>query len=139
VARGLPLEITFKGPEKAVRAFLSSIAKPDGYYIVIRSLRITNEKKGPPRTADAKFDKPAGAKPGAAKDPFGEFFTPDAEPTPAPAPGATPAPGAAPAPAPAPAPPIADNRILSQVLGDEQLQVFIRLDLMQFLPAKKLP
>lgn len=139
VARCLPLEITFKGREKAVRAFLSSIVKPDGYYIVIRSLRITNEKKGPPRTADAKFDKPAGAKSGAVKDPARDFFAPDPEPTPVDEkpqdPNAT---EATVTPAPAPAA-VDSSRILSKVLGDESLQVFIRLDLMQFLPAKKLP
>jgi len=164
VARRLPLEITFRAPEKAVRAFLSSVVKTEGrHYIVIRSLRIVNEKKSPPRTADAKFEKPAAAKSGNPADQFAAFFAPETDPKPAdpkPAdpkpenpkpgdgnapkaePGATPAgpePAVGAAPEPAPATPTVDNRILSQVLGDEQLQVFLRLDLMLFLPAKKLP
>lgn len=168
VVRCLPLEITFKGREQSVREFLSSIVKPGEYYIAIRTLRITNTKKGPPRTADAKFEKSAPARPAAPADQFGDFFaqvpepkSPDGKPTevkpaegkptegnPAdgkpenekPADGKPaeikPAEGNVPKLEPAPAD---SKEILSQVLGDEQLQVFIRLDLMQFLPAKKLP
>ena len=138
VARPFPLEITFTGTEKSVREFLSSIAKTDSQYLVIRSLRITNMKKDPPRAADAQFDKPAGgdkATDGGASEVFsGGFVLPGEE---------TPATPAAPADKPAvetPAAKVADSsRILSQILGSEQLQVFLRLDLLQFLPAKKLP
>ncbi len=133
VARPLALEITFKGPEKSVRSFLSSIAKPNGYYVVIRALRITNERKDPPRTTDAKFDTPSAA---AAKvepkavDPFAGFMMPgdlsaEAAEIPAEETDST--------------APVDSSRILSQVLGNEELNVFLRLDLMQFLPAKKLP
>ena len=129
-ARTFPLEITFVGPEKSAREFLSSITQPENQFVVIRSLRITNEKKDPPRTADAKFDKPAApAKAGAAADAFaGGFVLPGDD-------------AAAPAAVPAEeAPKAADTgRILAQVLGNEQVQVFLRLDVLQFLPAKKLP
>ena len=59
---------------------------------MVRSLRITNEKKDPPRAADAKFDKPAAAKAAGEAAPFGGGFVlpgdepakaaaaPDAEP-----------------------------------------------------------
>lgn len=173
VARCLPLEITFKGREQSVREFLSSIVKPSDYYIAIRSLRITNTKKGPPRTSDAKFEKPAPAKPPAAADQFGDFFaqvpepkSPDGKPAEGKPKEGNPADGKpaevkpadgkpadgkpaegkpaeekpAEENAPKLEPPSTDSKeILSQVLGDEQLQVFIRLDLMLFLPAKKLP
>ncbi len=123
--RPFPLEITFVGPEKSAREFLSSITQLQNQYVVIRSLRVTSVKKDPPRTADAMFDKPTAAKPAAA-DPFGGGFV---------LPGDDPA--AAPA---AEAPKTADSsRILAQVLGNEQIQVFLRLDVLQFLPAKKLP
>jgi len=151
VARLLPLEITFSGPEKAVRAFFSALIKLHGQYVVIRSIAVTNTKKDPPRSSDAKFDKPAAPPPTAADDVFGGgFVLPGEEPKTddkktalgtAPkktVPGT--APPLAPAPAPAPAPAVADSsRILSQVLGNEEVQVFVRLDIMQFLPAKKLP
>jgi hypothetical protein len=128
IARPLPLEITFLGPEKAARQFLSSIVKPDGQYFVIRSLRVTNAKKDPPRAADAKFDKPPAAPApaataAAAADLLGGLSLP----------GDKPADGS-----PAPAP-VDSSRVLSQVLGNEEVQVFLRLDLMQFLPAKPLP
>ena len=127
-ARPFPLEITFVGPEKSVRDFLSSITRPESQYVVIRSLRITNDKKDPPRTTDAKFDKPAEAKAATADVLGGGFVLPGDE-------------AAAPATAPAAeAPKAADSsRILAQVLGNEQVQVFLRLDVLQFLPAKNLP
>lgn len=129
VARALPLEITFQGPEKAVRAFVSALSKTDERYFVIRSLRIANAKKEPPRAADAKFEKPADAKaPAAGAFGGGGFVLPGDEAKPA----ETVAPAAAPAAADS-------SRILAQVLGNEEVQVFLRLDLMQFLPAKKLP
>lgn len=141
VARQLPLEITFKGSEKSVREFLSAIAKTENRYAVIRSLRISNEKKTPPKSSDAKFEAPP-----AAVDPEGifgvdGFFN---EPTaendgeaeePEDAPDAPDAP-AAPV---APVAPADSSRMLAQVLGQENLVVFLRLDLLLFLPAKELP
>ncbi len=127
-ARPFPLEVTFIGPEKSAREFISSITKSDNQYLVVRSLRITNMKKEPPRAADAQFDK-AAAKPAAAVDAFAGGFVLPGDDTPA---AATPE-------KPAAATKTADSsRILSQVLGNEQVQVFLRLDLLQFLPAKKL-
>ncbi len=140
IARPLPLEITFTGPEQSVREFLSAINKLEGRFVVIRSLRIANSKKEPPRAADAKFESPtaAAAAPAApaAADIFGGAFVLPADDAPAAA-DAEKAPGeAAPPPAPKPAD---SSRILAQVLGDEELQVFLRLDILQFLPAKPLP
>jgi hypothetical protein len=134
VARPLPLEITFIGPERTAREFLSSIVKPENQFLVVRALRITNTKKDPPRAADAKFDKPAAAKSSAAADVFGGGFV---------LPGDDTVPGDEEKPAevaaPAAAAPADSSRILAQVLGNEEVQVFVRLDLFQFLPAKKLP
>lgn len=152
--RPFPIEITFKGSESCVREFLSAMSKSPNYFYIVRSLRIMNEKQRAPLVADAKFETTtpaAGAgKPGA--DPFGGaagFVTPPEEPatpatpsatppkTPAPV---TPSPAVAPAPAPAATPATADTgRILNQVLGNEELQVFLRLDVLQFLPVKPLP
>lgn len=131
VARTLPLEITFTAPEKSVRDFLSAIVKPDKRYVVIRSLRVSNAKKDPPRAADAKFEKPAGPKAPPANDIFGAAFVLPSD--------GQPAEGGGEVPAPKPAPVVDSSRILAQVLGNEELQVFLRLDVMQFLPAKKLP
>ena len=139
VARALPVEITFQGSEKAVRAMVSAVAKAENQFVVIRSMRVTNAKKDPPRAADAKFEKPAAAPAaaGGAGDVFGGGFVLPGEEPKADAP--KPAEAAAPAPAPAPAPVSETGRILAQVSGLEEVQVFMRLDVMQFLPAKKLP
>ncbi len=133
VVRALPFELTFIGSEKSAREFLSSVVKLDNYFITIKGIRITNAKKDPPKAADAKFDAPPSA--AAVKtddDAFGGAFV---------LPGDTPAGDqpAADAPPEPKAPPATSGRILSQVLGSEEVQVFVRLDLLQFLPAKKLP
>lgn len=138
VARPLPFEITFNGPESAAREFLSSLAKSGKYYYVIRTVRIANEKKTAPLSADAKFD-PVAPPPTSGANAAGgsDFALPDAPADPnAPATAAL-----APAPAPEPAAPaVADSgRILSQVLGNENIEVFVRLDVLQFLPVKDLP
>lgn len=136
IARPFPLEITFVGPEKSAREFFSSLVDLGSEYAVIRSLRIANEKKDPPRASDAKFDKPAAAAGGAAAggDPFGGGFVLPGDDAPA---AGTEKPAAATA---KPSSKSGDSsRILSQVLGNEQVQVFVRLDILQFLPAKKLP
>lgn len=136
IARAMPLEITFTGPEKSVREFLSTITKPEGRFVVIRSLRIANAKNDPPRAADAKFDAPAPAAGSpAASDIFDASFVLPGDA--AAAEGDKPE-GEAAAPTPPPAP--ADSsRILAQVLGNEEVRVFLRLDLLQFFPAKPLP
>ncbi len=133
VARALPFEVTFRGSEKSVRNFLSALAKSEKYYYVIRTMRVTNQKRTAPVSSDAKFDAPAPA-PETSGAPATGFVLPgDA------AAGATPAP-AEPAVDAAPAHAAADtSRILTQIAGAEDLTVFIRVDVMQFLPVKDLP
>lgn len=115
VSRPMPIEITFSGNEKAVRNFISKVATTDEYFAVIRAIRIDNVKKAtPPKTSDVKFEEPKAAVQNAFEG-FSDTTAPAAEK------------------------PADDSRILQQVLGNEELQVFLRIDLMQFLPAKKLP
>jgi len=131
--RPYPMEITFTGPESSLREFMTAISKMESQFAVVHSIRILNTKKDPPKTTDAQFEKEA-SKPAAsagASGFSGGFVLPGEEP----AAGAPPPP---PAPEAAPAPKSTTGRILSQVLGMEQVQVFVRLDLMQFLPEKKL-
>jgi len=128
-ARPFPLEIAFVGPEKSAREFLSAITKPENQYVVVRTLRIVNEKADPPKTTDAKFDAPA-KKEAAPADAFSGGFV---------LPGDDASSGAAAGPSTPEPKPVDTSRILSQVLGSEQVQVFVRLDVLQFLPVKKLP
>lgn len=105
-----------------------------------------------PDDPPAKPATPAPAPAPGAGTPPAKPATP--APAPAPATPAAPAPAPAPKPAgtpgpagtsgapgaPAPAGGKADSsRILQQVLGDEEIQVFIRLDVMRFLPTRELP
>jgi hypothetical protein len=145
VARPLPLEITFKGPERAMRRFVSALAKSDTHYWAIRSLRVGNLKTNPPKTSDARFGVPAARnqREAAFEDIF-RFGDESEGETPAPpADGEQPAPQAAPpAGSPAPAPASAapgENRILALILGNEELVVHLRLDLLMFLEPKPLP
>lgn len=137
VARPFPLEITFTGSEKSAREFVTAVTKLDEKYAVIRVLRISNEKKNPPRSSDAQFEKPADKAAASVADIFsGDFVLPDEEPVEAPGeaqPDSAQTEDAVPTPAAT-----ETGRILSQVLGDEDVQVFLRIDLLQFLPAKKL-
>ncbi len=123
VARAFPLELTFVANEKSVREFISALNKVDKQFVVIRSMRITNLRKDPPRATDVKFDAPVTAKSAG-------FAVPDFV-----IPGETPAPLEAPKPEESKKT-AGSSRILAQVLGTEELAVFIRLDVLQFLPVK---
>jgi hypothetical protein len=145
IARPLSFEVTFKGSEKSARAFLSSLAKSENYFYVVRTVAIANEKKTPPLASDAQFEPaptPDTSTSSAAPASGGFVFPSDNAAPAAGAAAATPA-AAAPAAAaatPAPAAPAPDSgRILSQVLGNEDIQVFVRVDVLQFLPVKALP
>lgn len=142
--RALPFEISFSGPESSMRAFINGLQSSKDHFFVIRTMRVVNEKQDGPKASDVEFDtKPAK---GAATEAGGGIFDsgdafvlPD-EPKPAegaaPAAGATPAP---PEPAPATAPKADSSRILKQVLGSENVQVFLRVDILLFdapTPAK---
>jgi len=165
IARTLPMEVTFRGQERAFRDFLNSVVNSEKYYFVIRTLRITNERQTGPTAEEAKFQeiKPAVVSPFSGADfvfpgaeeeppaPPADGATPPAEgATPpdaaAPAPAPAPAPGEAvvepaPAPAPAPAAPVVDdaNLILKQLIGSEEIHVFMRIDLMLFHGDVELP
>lgn len=141
VAREFGFEITFKGSEGSVREFLSSLGKTTGdNYFVVRCVEIKNERDTPPRISDARFESVADTAPATTADdnPFGGVFTlpgeeglaeePAAEPEEAPAEPETPA-----------APEADSSRILAQVLGNEELIVLVRFDLVMFLPSKELP
>lgn len=140
--RALPVEISFNGNEASLRKFLSSLDDSEKYYFVVRSMRVINEKTKAPTAADGNFATEEGeAAPeggGAAADPFGgAFVLPGEEEAPADKPADGEAPADAPADAPAEAPAGDDGVILQQVLGSEKINVFLRIDILQFLEAPK--
>jgi hypothetical protein len=137
--RALPVEIAFSGKEEVLRKFLSSLDDSGKYYYVIRSVRIINERLKAPTTADAAFKTEEASADGGtaapAADPFGGagaggFVLPGEGDAAA----APPAADAAPAPAAEAAP--AGGVILQEVLGSEKINVFLRIDIIQFLDAK---
>jgi hypothetical protein len=140
IARAHSFELTFRGSEESARRFISRLADTDERFVVIRTLRISNESKAPPKSSDAQFAAAAGAadapaNPFGGAGGFGGFFLPpddDEDDEDA-------APVIAPAPAPAAAASSGGTRILGQVAGSELVQVFVRFDLLHFLPPAELP
>lgn len=134
----MPVELSFTGDEGAVRTFLKAMANSKEYYYAIRALRVRNQKQTPPTVNDANFPAggggagaPAG---GGIIDPFGGLGVDEVEIEGGGGGGG----GAIPVPAPAPKPVVAaGERILKQVLGSEQLHVYIRFDILLLKGGEK--
>jgi hypothetical protein len=152
IARFFSCEIAFKGSEQSVRDFLNSLGATDSHYFIVRSLKIQNERDTPPQISDAEFESSEEENAVVAPtNPFGDAFfeqpetvvppltqdpaKPDGKDVPEPADPKAPAPD----PAAPPAPEVDTSRILAQVLGNEELTVFVRFDIATFLPSKELP
>ncbi len=120
VSRALPIEVTFRGTEKSVRQFLSDLASSGTHFYAIRTIRVTNDKLTGPLPADVRFEETPAS--GAWAEAATGIVLP----------------GEAAAQA-APAVVTDSSRNLIQLLGGEQLNVFLRIDILQFLPAKELP
>ncbi len=149
VAREFSYEIVFKGSEASVRDFINKFHDKESYYYVIRSMRIENEKDTPPRISDAKFENPAPAN----TDLGGAFGVPFFDEGPPAVAGESQVAldflpeGTIPqtrdvvenpallAPSVAA---VDSTKILSQVLGNEELHVFIRFDILMFFPTKEI-
>ena len=123
----LPLELTFKAQEPAARKFIAAVASNKDYYFVIRSMRIQNEKRSkPPKKDDVEFDAPVGVGVGDTfENSFDNELIPEGDP-----PEGDPV-------DPASDPVLPDEeeggeRVLGQVLGAEEVFVFLQLDLLLF-------
>lgn len=152
IARYFPFEIAFRGSESSVRDFLNSLGSKESQYYVVRCLKIMNELDTPPRVADAKFEPTAViSKEVVTPDESINVFESDSDdevkadpatasgaPVQAEATSASPA-GEKVSPAAATVKAVDSSRILAQVLGNEDVIVFVRFDLAKFLPAKELP
>jgi hypothetical protein len=123
----LPLELTFKAQEPAARKFIAAVASNKDYYFVIRSMRIQNEKRSKaPKKDDVEFDAPVGVGVGDTFDnSFDNELIPEGDP-----PEGDPV-------DPASDPVLPDEeeegeRVLGQVLGAEEVFIFLQLDLLLF-------
>jgi hypothetical protein len=157
-----PIEITFTGSETSLRDFLASLDDGGKFYYALRVIRIHNEKQDAPNANEAKFESVEPEKPatgGGSADPFSNFVFPeDTAPAEPAAPGdpiapaepaapgdgttapdaGTPAIEEPPAPAPEPEPAGQGRQVLVQVLGDETVTAFLRIDVLQFRQAPEL-
>ena len=137
IARNFAVEMTFRGSEASARQFISYLGETDPYYYVVRCVKIINEKDVPPKVSDAKFERDEPAAAHAAANPFGDFNFPGEDDAPVEEPAVEAAVEAADG-----APELEEvdsSRILAQVLGSEDVVVFVRFDLSMFLPSKELP
>lgn len=130
----MPMEITFTASESSVRNFLREMANSKQYLYAIRALRIRNEKQNAPSAKDADFPAiqergiDAQAGPFEADNVFGDvgFVIPDDD-------GANQEPSPIELqPEPLAQPQSNDDYIIKQVLGDENLNVHIRFDILLF-------
>ncbi len=144
VARMFGWEIAFKSSEAAAREFISSLGSTEPFYYVVRAVRIKNERDDPPKVSDATFEMPESVTtvdeapaefgsgfilPGAEEEiqEAEEESTPESEED-------KPSDIAAPIPAE-----IDTTRILAQVLGSEEVIVFVRFDLALFKASQEIP
>lgn len=123
--RSLSFEISFSGPESCLRDFVNGLQSSKDHFFAIRTMRVRNEKQEAPKASDVEFDTKAsqskeGSAAGGIFDSADAFVLPD-DSKPADAPAAAPA-----------APKADTGRILQQVLGKENVQVFLRIDLVLF-------
>lgn len=130
----MPMEITFTASESSVRDFLREMANSKQYLYAIRAIRIRNEKQNAPSAKDAAF--PARQERGneplvgpfEQDNVFGDvgFVIPDGD-------GVTEEAGPVELqPEPLAQPESNDEYIIKQVLGDEDLNVHIRFDILLF-------
>jgi hypothetical protein len=145
--RALPIEVAFAGPESALRAFINGIQSSKQHYFVIRSMRVRNDKQEGPKASDAQFEAPAkegadaGAPGGGIFDSGAAFVLPGESAPAAPAEAAAAAAPAAAEPEKAEDAPADSSRILQQVLGQEDVNAFFRIDIILFdgAPATAAP
>ena len=124
VANRMPIEITFKGPESAVRQVLSAMADTDQYFFDTRIARFANDAPIPTkprtRTADAGPAEPAEE----SDDGFGDVVGADEPDAPA-------------EDAPAVAQP--ERQILDHIAGSEDITAYLRVDLLLFTDDQQFP
>ena len=53
----LPVELTFRGKESTLREFLTTLAGSKDYFVAVRSMRVSNTNPNAPSESDAEFDE----------------------------------------------------------------------------------
>jgi hypothetical protein len=125
IFRALPMELSFRSSEKTLRSFLDAMQSSKQHFYVIRSMRITNVKQTPPVASEARFETADADEEKDAGGAFGAFELPPGD-------GEAAAPAADAAPAPEPVKQVAVEEILKEVLGSENINVFMRIDVLRY-------
>lgn len=141
----LPLELTFRGRESSLRQLLSTLAESKDHFFIVRSMRVQNVKfDKPPRMTDVEFESAKRAGGDDLFDGFdfedlpGDDGAPEGDGTGTDE-GASPDEGAELVPEGPEEDSPGTERTLGQVLGDEELHVFLQLELILFRGDVKLP
>lgn len=140
------VELNFTGSEDTMRDFLSALDESEKYFYSVRVLRVKNERLTAPNASDATFEQSEEEVDPA--DPFGGggFAFPDEEELPE---GEVTEEVVEDVPSEIIEEVVEteteteassdSGEILKQVLGDENVQVFLCIDVLQFLEPKTLP
>jgi hypothetical protein len=127
----LPLELTFRAKESTLREFLSTLAGSEEHFVVVRSMRVSNTNPNAPSESDAEFDDGGGdaAEEGeGAFDAFSGFEFPEEDE------------GEDGDEEAVEEEEVAEGqRNLGQVLGAEELNVFLNLEIHLFRDDVELP
>lgn len=135
------IEITFRGSEESLREFLGSLDDSEDHFYQVRVMRVKNVRDTAPNAGDARFVQETAEveenddifgggfdfgeiEDDAEEEPDGEEDAEDEEGGEAEAPAAEPA---------------DSGEILKQVLGSEEIQVFLKIDVLQFLAPREIP
>jgi len=127
----LPLELTFRGKESTLREFLSALAGSKEHFVAVRSMRVSNSNPNAPSESDAEFDDDgvdAAEEEEGAFDAFSGFEFPEEE-------GGEDGDEEAVEEEEV----VEGQRILGQVLGAEELNVFLSLEIHFFRDDVELP
>ena len=133
---GLPIEITFTGTEASMQKFITDVAAGEDYFFAIKLIKIRNEEQEPVTISKATFAPAAEAAPAPELEAAGE--------------------GDDPAEADAGGEDLGlgggfdiggeeefeaeeDPKIIKQVIGDEQITVFMQLELVLLKDAASVP
>ncbi len=116
------VQLTFTGSEESLRAFLTSISESKEHMFGIRRIRMQNEKLTAPTQKDANFPEEIESEDDFGDDDGGFVIEEEGEE------------------AVDEVEPAAESgkRILAQVIGSEEVHVFLQLELMSFSPASEI-
>ena len=124
----LPVQISFRGKESSLRKFLEGISGSEEYFVAVRNMRVINSEQEPPKESTANFPQEAEEEEEEEDGGiFGTFGFSDEE-TEEEAEEEEVEEAA-----------IKSERVLGQILGAEELNVFLEMEILLFRDDAELP